>query len=150
MQPQTDNLVVRQHERVRCSLPCKLTIAPEHAALVALTPASADATGALAATLVDLSRGGCAIRTRTFLPKMTRLLLTAQAGADTLTLTLRVMRVFMLDRSPAYELGTATVDLGPADAEQLARIINTLASTAPATVPVSAPARPTTGSTKRD
>jgi len=107
------DLTLRQHQRVRCSIACPLRVAPEHAKMVQLSSIAADASGGFEGTLVDLSRGGAGVRTSVFVPKQTRLIVRLPDAGGTLSLTLRVMRVQMIDRTPRYELGLALVDATP-------------------------------------
>jgi len=113
--PKTDNLVVRQHERLRCELRAQAGVAPEHAAAIALSPLAADGAGCFEPTVVDISRGGIGLRTKVFLPKQSRIAVTITDPAigAPISMTVRVQRVVMTDRTPTYELGTAFVDPSP-------------------------------------
>ncbi|MFT3686435.1 MAG: PilZ domain-containing protein [Phycisphaerales bacterium] len=110
--PKTDNLVVRQHERLTCALAAEATVAPEHQGPIALSPLAADASGKFAPTVTDISRGGIGLRTKVFLPKQARLsvTITDPAVGTPITATVRVQRVVMTDRTPTYDIGTAFVD----------------------------------------
>ena len=114
--PKTDNLVVRQHERCHCALNSEAAIAPEHAGAIALSPLAADASGTFHPTVVDISRGGIGLRTKTFFPKQARLTVTITDPAleAPISATVKVQRVVMTDRTPTYELGTSFVDPSPA------------------------------------
>lgn len=114
--PKTDNLVVRQHQRLQCALASEAVIAPEHVGPIALSPLAADSAGTFHPTVVDISRGGIGLRTKTFFPKQARITVTITDTAleAPITATVKVQRVVMTDRTPTYELGTAFVDPNPA------------------------------------
>lgn len=133
-QPKTDNLVVRQHERLRCALTAEATVAPEHVGPIALSPLAADATGNFNPVVVDVSRGGIGLKTKVFLPKQARICVTITDPAlgAPISATVRVQRVIMTDRAPTYELGTSFVDPSPALLQAVAAAIVRLQ---PATVP---------------
>lgn len=141
--PKTDNLVVRQHERVRCALSAEATVAPEHAGPIALSPLAADGSGNFNPIVVDVSRGGIGLRTKVFLPKQARICVTITDPAleAPISATVRVQRVVMTDRAPTYELGTSFVDASPALLQSVAAVIARLQ---PKEAPVAA-----TGGAKR-
>jgi hypothetical protein len=123
--PKTDNLVVRQHERLRCALTAEATIAPEHIGPITLSPLAADASGNFNPVVVDVSRGGIGLRTKVFLPKQARICVTITDPAigTPISTTVRVQRVIMTDRAPTYELGTAFVDPSPGLLQTIAAAI---------------------------
>lgn len=110
--PKTDNLVVRQHERLNCALSAEATIAPEHQGPIVLSPLAADNTGKFSPIVVDISRGGIGLKSKVFLPKQAHLnvTITDPVVGTPISATVRVQRVIMTDRTPTYELGTAFVD----------------------------------------
>lgn len=119
---QNDNLVVRQYERVKCSLAAELTVATEHQGIITFAAAVTNGQSTLPVTLVDISRGGIGLRSKVFLPKQSRLTVrisdpASPAGGKSISLSCqcKVMRVIMIDRTPMYELGTSFVDPSPAD-----------------------------------
>jgi len=132
-----DNLVVRQHERLRCALTADAHIAPEHVGPITLSPLAADASGNFNPVVVDVSRGGIGLRTRTFLPKQARInvTITDPAVGAPISATVRVQRVIMTDRSPTYELGTAFVDPTPGLLQTIAAAIASLQAQAALTTP---------------
>lgn len=137
--PKTDNLVVRQHERIRCALTADGAIAPEHTGPIALSPLAADASGNFNPVVVDMSRGGIGLRTKVFLPKQARIAVTITDPAlpEPISATVRVQRVVMTDRTPTYELGTSFVDASPA---LLASVAEAIARLQPKGTPPSPPA----------
>lgn len=123
--PATDNLVVRQHERLTCALTSEAAVASEHQGSISLTPLAADATGTFTPTVTDISRGGIGLRSRVFLPKQAHLTVTITDPAleSPITATVRVQRVVMTDRTPTYELGTAFVDPSPSLTQAVAAAV---------------------------
>lgn len=125
-----ESLVVRTHQRVRCTLAGHAEIATEHASLIVLSTNAVDSAGALPGSIVDVSRGGFAFRTKVYLPKQARLVITITdpLAADeefrpARSAQVKVMRVVMVDRAPTYELGTAFVGASPAQIEATSRLI---------------------------
>lgn len=115
MQPaaaQTD-LIVRQHERVECNLPARISIAAAHAPLVRVSRLAPSISGAIPAHIVDISRGGMGLRTPVYLPIRSQLVLSVDApqmGSATsvrLEIPVTLRRVTMIDRQPTYYLGVA-------------------------------------------
>jgi hypothetical protein len=127
--PQTDNLVVRQFERLACSLKAAMCVAPAHASAVALSPEVASASGTLALVLTDISKGGVGLRSPVYLPKGTQVDITlsdpALAGSPfaNWTARTRVMRVIMSSRQPTFDLGTALIDATPTDQARLVELM---------------------------
>jgi hypothetical protein len=127
--PQTDNLVVRQFERVACSLKASMCVSPQHASVVSLSPEIASSSGCVALVLTDASKGGVGLRSPVYLPKGTQVDITlsdpALAGTPfaSWTVKTRVMRVVMSSREPTYDLGTALIDNTPAEQSKLVDLI---------------------------
>ncbi|MFO0491024.1 MAG: PilZ domain-containing protein, partial [bacterium] len=136
---QGDALVVRAHQRVRCSLLAQAEIAATHASAIVLAPNALDSAGVLPGTITDISRGGVAFRTKVYLPKHAHIIITItdpQAAAPehrpALSLESTIARVVMADREPTYELGTSFIELTPVQAEAMTRLIAHIAATQPA------------------
>lgn len=127
--PQTDNLVVRQFERLSCSLKASMCVNPHHAGAVSLSPEIASASGTVALLLTDVSKGGVGLRSPVFLPKGTQIDITLSDPAfvstafANWTLKTRVMRVIMSSRQPTYDLGTALIDLSTSEQNKLVDLI---------------------------
>ncbi|MBU6413027.1 MAG: PilZ domain-containing protein [Planctomycetes bacterium] len=104
---QSDSLIVRRHSRLDVSLRCKIAIDQEHRALVRFT--SAGHGGWIDADVVDLSSGGLAFMTGVFIPKRcrvnVRIVAADEALAPLIEIAVRVQRVQMTDRRPAYLIG---------------------------------------------
>jgi hypothetical protein len=122
MKPESDNLVVRQQERVQCALPVELRVAPEDVSRVALSSNAGAGGGLVRAKAVDGSLGGMGIETPVFFPKSCRLTLRipmveagAESGAEAVVIELaaQVKRVTMLNRTPIYYLGVLFLGKGP-------------------------------------
>lgn len=109
-----NELIVRRHERFELVLPALLSVAPEHQSLVRFNPAICERDGWIPATLVDISPGGLGLMTRVFLPRMSIARVRVMRGQDerqVLDVKVRLQRLTMTDRRPAYLLGTSFVDL---------------------------------------
>lgn len=111
-------LVIRRSTRYDVVIPSRVCIAPAHAGLVKLSASSGVRDGWLDLDVVDFSSGGVGILSPVFLPRgcllAIRLLSPGDADAADLTLlevVVRVQRVVMTDRRPAYLMGTAFEDL---------------------------------------
>ena len=95
--------VVRQHERVACSLPSRLR--PGIACREQVRFARAED---LSVSVVDCSRGGIGIRATTFVPQGTTIDVGVQRrDGSVIQVSGQVQRVGMVDRTPHYYLGVA-------------------------------------------
>lgn len=118
---QADTLIVRRHSRMDVSLRCKVSIDDEHKGLVRFT--SAGHGGWIDADVVDMSSGGLAFIVGAFIPKRckvnVRILSAADAVSPILDIAIRIQRVQMTDRRPAYLIGGS---FDRATVEQLAQV----------------------------
>lgn len=121
MKPESDNLVVRQQERVQCALPVDLRVAPEDAAKVVLSSTAGAGGGLVRAKAVDGSLGGMGIETPVFFPKSCRVSVRVplvEPGTDpgveaiAIELAAQVKRVTMLNRTPVYYIGVLFLGKG--------------------------------------
>lgn len=139
MSTSATDLAVRGHERYQCSLPAVLAVGAEHAKLIRLDKSAPGAGGPASVSIVDLSMGGVGIKSPLFFPLTTRLVLhlTPPSGDVThaIPLNLRVQRVMMLDRSPAYYLGTAFEGLTPQHAAVVSEVLAGLKASGAKLVP---------------
>jgi hypothetical protein len=114
MPQEQDNLAVRRHDRLRCDLDARCRIADGHEAQLALSQGVTDAEGAIELRVVDCSEGGLGLRSPVFLPKGALLSVDVPppggGGPERLRFGLRIQRVEMVDRAPAYYLGTSLSD----------------------------------------
>ncbi len=109
-----NDLMVRRHERHELVLPAILSVAPEHQSLVRFNPSICERDGWIPATLADISPGGLGLVTSVFIPRMSLMRVRVMRGQDerqVLDVKVRLQRVTMTDRRPAYLLGTAFVEL---------------------------------------
>jgi hypothetical protein len=111
-----EQLVVRQHERLRCDLAARVMVGPESAERVVLSLDGArGGNGAVdvAVRVTDCSRGGLGLQSPVYLPKRCRVMVRVEGvdglegASGTLELGVTVQRAAMLDRGPTYYLGTA-------------------------------------------
>lgn len=120
--PGAEQLVVRQHERLRCEVAARALVAAESAERVVLT---GDGQGGaeVAVTITDCSRGGLGVRSPAFFPKRCRVVVRASDAAGPIEVTLCVQRAALLDRAPTYYLGLSAAgdDAGLARLMALAR-----------------------------
>ncbi|MCL4219894.1 MAG: PilZ domain-containing protein [Phycisphaerales bacterium] len=108
------DLIVRRFERHELVLPAILSVAPEHQALVRFNPSICERDGWIPATLADISPGGLGLITQVFIPRMSLMRVRVMRGEDerqVLDVKVRLQRICMTDRRPAYLLGTAFVEL---------------------------------------
>lgn len=95
-------------------LPAILSVAPEHQAMVRFNPSICERDGWIRATLTDISPGGLGLITGVFIPRMSLMRVRIMRGQDerqVLDVKVRLQRICMTDRRPAYLLGTAFVEL---------------------------------------
>ncbi|MDX2147118.1 MAG: PilZ domain-containing protein [Planctomycetota bacterium] len=111
--------VIREHERMACSLGARVTLSSESAEQVAYSGSGRRASEGIEVTVVDLSRGGAALRLAAFLPKGALITLSIRSNNAMLSLPGVVRRTQMLDRTPSYEVGLA---FSPLDAGSLAAL----------------------------
>jgi len=123
-------LTVRGAKRLDIALPCEIAVAPAHETFVHLTAKAASANSRVQATVLDGSRGGLGVLSPVYFPKGALLQLwirnRAQGGDITLETTLRVKRIVMTDRRPAYLLGLAYADCDAESAERMTQFVVSL------------------------
>jgi hypothetical protein len=137
MSSPASDLAVRGSARYQCTIDALIVVAQEHARLVKPDKSAPGAGGPVPVSVVDLSHGGAGIRSPLFLPRLCRLdlTLTLPGRTDPMTLALRVHRVTMLDRSPAYYLGTGFEGLTPEQSEQVSEVVSKLKASGAKLVP---------------
>lgn len=121
-------LIVRRHERRDLVLPVSLSVAPEHQPMVRFAAGICERDGWIRGTLTDLSPGGLGMMTHVFLPRMSILRVRVRELSDdesspVLDVKVRVQRVVMTDRRPAYLVGTSFVDVTEQQREVIARAV---------------------------
>ncbi|MDX2115850.1 MAG: PilZ domain-containing protein [Planctomycetota bacterium] len=115
MHPAEERLVVREHERVRCSLRAVIEPAPEMRDLLRLARGVGNGSGSVDAELTDCSGGGVGLRSPVYFPKQCVLMVRVPspdggAGGHVFEGRVRVQRATMIGREPAYDLGAAFAD----------------------------------------
>ena len=104
--------MVRRNTRFDVALPAKLAVGNDHGAIVRFSATSGHHGGWVDASVVDVGTGGLGLITGTFVPRRTVCRVRVLEIADPsmpplLECVVRVQRVIMTDRRPAYLLGTA-------------------------------------------
>lgn len=114
MPEEHNNLAVRRHDRRPCKLAAVLSVAEEHAGQVAFSRAVSNNNATISLGVVDCSEGGLGLRSPVYIPRGAQIFVDIAGhtdGRDVMhRVELRVQRVTMIDRSPAYYLGTSLVD----------------------------------------
>jgi len=125
------NVIVRRAQRHDVALPARIRVGDEHVPLVRLSAAAADRTGWVSVDVIDFSAGGLGLMSRVFVPRRTVLEIQilpvapsdgdeTQGGAERvppeplLSARVRVQRVIMTDRRPAYLIGTSYAETNQA------------------------------------
>lgn len=137
------NSSVRRSVRYDVSIRAAVSIHPDQAQLVRFAAAAGARDGWLDVDLVDFSSNGVGIMSPVFVPRRTVLMARLYAfGPDAPVIVeapLRVQRVCMTDRRPAYLIGTSYADPGASSISQINRLLELLAG------PEDASASPTSG-----
>ncbi len=139
---QDQGLIVRRSARHDVAMRARVAVSRDHAGLVRLSAASGARDGWLEADVVDFSAGGVGFMTSVWLPRrcILRLQIVGPEAPHRVLLdaNIRVMRVTMTDRRPAYLIGTAFVQPLTSEARsQLAELLARLGD--PAATEVGAP-----------
>ncbi len=118
-------LAIRRHSRLDVSLRGKFMIAPEYKSIVRFTASGPG--GWLDADIIDLSEGGLAFMSTVFVPRRSIIVVRVLGPTESITplveLSLRVQRVQMTDRRPAYLIGGAFENLTPEHRQALHTIV---------------------------
>lgn len=124
-------LIIRKSERFEISLPARARIAFSHAELVKLSKGASSQDGWVNVQLMDLSDGGFGMLTTQFFPRGSLIELQVQETGDfsqepTVSCELRVMRIQMTDRRPAYLVGGIFVNLTESTKKQIENLLDRL------------------------
>jgi hypothetical protein len=119
----TSDLSVRQHERHACDVPVRIFASGATADIVRLTRVGAE--GA-AVRIVDYSKGGIGLRSPFYFPLTGTLRLRLMTATATIEVDLRVQRVSMVDRTPAYYVGTSFDASHPSQQDAAASLLAAL------------------------
>ncbi len=108
----------------------EISISPTQSSLVKFASAAGAREGWLEADVLDVSSGGLGLVTRLFIPRraLARVrLYTNDGGTESvLECQVRVQRVIMTDRRPAYLLGTSFESLTAAEIQALDQLLDRL------------------------
>jgi hypothetical protein len=125
------NSIVRRSVRYDVSIRASISVLREHGSLVRFAGGAGARDGWIDVDLVDFSSSGAGIMSHVFIPRRTLLLARLYSfGSEPKVIVeapLRVQRVAMTDRRPAYLIGTAFADLPPTSVEQINHLLELLA-----------------------
>lgn len=114
MASERERLAVRRHNRRECNLAAQLCVDGVHDAQVVFSNAVAETDGSVPLRIVDCSEGGLGLRSPVYVPRGAHVVVSVTLNNDGATghhkIALRVQRSAMVDREPAYYLGTSLVD----------------------------------------
>jgi c-di-GMP-binding flagellar brake protein YcgR len=116
-------LMMRRSERHDIALPAKVRVSPEHGEAVVYAKGVADERGWLPVELVDFSTGGFGFASGYFFPRGVKLEIRVESPVqgddrELLSCQIRIMRVQMTDRRPAYLCGASFADANEEVREQ--------------------------------
>jgi len=124
---------VRRSSRHDVSLRAQLCIIGTHANLVRLAAPAGARQGWLDVDVVDVSAGGLGFITNVFLPRECRIRLQVfldDSAVPTAEVPLRIQRVNMTDRRPAYLLGASLADASDIERENWKTVITRISGEA--------------------
>jgi len=109
-------LIIRKNERHEVSLPARARVAFSHAEVVKLANGVANSDGWVDVHLIDFSNNGIGLITTNFFPRGSLIQvevpdLGEESGTVMISCQMRVMRVQMTDRRPAYLIGGAYTEI---------------------------------------
>ncbi len=113
-----NGLIVRRNARYEVALPARLRVAAEHQGVVAFGASTGARDGWVHADVMDFGSGGVGMMSQAFVPRGVNLdleimSLEGQGGDVLLACRVKVMRVVMTDRRPAYLIGTSFAGQSP-------------------------------------
>jgi hypothetical protein len=123
-------VIVRRSVRYDVGIRGSVAIAADHAQLVRFGGGAGTREGWLDVDVVDFSSSGMGMMSQVFIPRRSLLLVRAYGygpGAPVIVeVPVRVQRVCMTDRRPAYLIGTAFADPPPKSIEQINALLRLL------------------------
>ncbi len=127
-------LIIRKNERYEISLPARARVAFSHAELVKFSKGASSKDGWVDVHLIDFSTAGIGIVSTTFFPRGTLIEIEVpEAGEEStdvmIRCEMRVMRVQMTDRRPAYLIGGAFTEMTERLEEQITKMLTRLDGT---------------------
>jgi hypothetical protein len=123
--------IVRRSVRYDVLIKASMSVLPEHGGLIRFAAGSGARAGWVDVDLVDFSSSGVGLMSSVFVPRRAlinvRLYGYGQAAPVILEAPVRVQRVYMTDRRPAYLIGTSFADPPQQSIEQINRLMELLA-----------------------
>lgn len=124
-------LIFRKSARFDLSLPSRIRVSEAHGRMVSLTASAGVKQGWLPVDVVDFSAGGLGLLSGVFVPRRCVLdveIFTVENDRRQLVLSgvVRVQRVVMTDRRPAYLIGAAFESPSEEQVEQIERLLELL------------------------
>ncbi len=124
-------LMMRRSERHDVALPAKVRVAPEHRESVVYSKGVTDDGGWLEVELIDFSTGGFGFASSYFFPRGVVLEIKIGSPIETddrilLECVIRVMRVQMTDRRPAYLCGASFASMNDEIQSQVEALLDEL------------------------
>lgn len=113
----SSGLIVRRSERFEISIPSRVRVAAYHAELLHFVKGVTDADRWIEVDLIDFATGGVGFIVDVFMPRNMDLELEIpdfddpKGGEVMLRCRMKVKRVQMTDRRPAYQIGCSFIDL---------------------------------------
>ena len=124
----SNGLIIRGNERHEISLPVRIRVAKAHTEAIKFRRGMTQEGGWIETHLIDFSAAGAGLMSTAFFPKGTQLDFEIPHPNQEIDETLfsgqvRVMRVQMTDRRPAYLLGTSFAESDPEAADRVSRVL---------------------------
>lgn len=128
----SNGLVIRSNERHEVSIPARARVSVAHADVVKLSKAAGEKDGWVDVHMIDFSNAGVGLISQTFFPRGSLVEIEVsnpepdQQETVLIRCEMRVMRVQMTDRRPAYLVGGAFTEFDDESEEQLAKLLDRL------------------------
>ncbi|MFG0245835.1 MAG: PilZ domain-containing protein [Phycisphaerales bacterium JB052] len=124
-------LIVRRSVRFEIAMPARIRVAPHHAEILNFSKGVCDEDRWIEVDVIDFAAGGLGFIIDVFLPRNVDLEIEVfdfhdKTNPPLLTSTLRVQRVLMTDRRPAYQIGCSFTDQNDESKAQVESLIEKL------------------------
>ena len=124
-------LIVRRTERFEISIPARIRVAPHHAEAMNFVKGVGDDDRWIDVDVIDFAAGGLGFIVDVFMPRNVDLELLVpdfheQGNMPILNCQIRVQRVQMTDRRPAYQIGCSFVNLDDGTTASIEAMISQL------------------------
>ncbi|HCT46342.1 MAG TPA: hypothetical protein DF699_14135 [Phycisphaerales bacterium] len=124
-------LIVRRSVRFEIVMPARVRVAPHHAEILNFTKGVCDDDRWIDVDVIDFAAGGLGFIIDVFLPRNVDLEIEVfdfhdKSNPPLLSCTLRVQRVLMTDRRPAYQIGCSFTDQDEESKAQVEALIEKL------------------------